>query len=488
MNDFLTIDLSFLSGKARLSALGDFPLIRITSKILLAFSLLFTSLNAHAVLDNFVCPDGFVCPEDIMVEVEYWAVRYGDLDETQMMVYDGRYRNIYSIYQCDGPCTNDRAKLADRDRVKALVASVQRKIESDDFNFTEEESKIYQSIQSVRNFKWNDSKDKSGKKYSASDFVVYEYGRKNKFLEGAKFYNENRAFIAEQLERNDLPAALEFLPFAESEYDPFVESPAKCLGTWQLSKAAATGNGLIVNTSIDERRDPIKATVAAMGYYTNAKECIQGAAGQIDSDLPNNDIGPLMMLSYIYGVPGTVKAITSLATTNYMQIRDNYRGALFGKDTKGYLSKFLGVYHVGMNQGKYFGRLNRMEKPDTQVLLLSKSIKTKPITASLELNVDELKYLPNNMRYTEYVWRGVGQMPANNTFEIPYVEMQEVKKYGEVIDIRRSTPREKVQRIAPRPIPLLSTSTPSPKLMTARPLPVVPTAPKRSFLQVLFGK
>ncbi|MCC7460063.1 MAG: transglycosylase SLT domain-containing protein [Proteobacteria bacterium] len=435
-------------------------------KILLAISFaLFTTFNAHAVLEDFVCPDGFVCPEDIMVEVEYWAIRYGDLDDTQMMVYDGRYRNIYSIYQCDGICTQDSKKIVDRDRVKDLVTSVQTKVEQKNFDFTAEELPIYESIKSVKNFKWNDIKDRrTGQTAPASSFVVYEYGRKKKFLENSKFYNENRDFIADQLEKNNLPAALEFLPFAESEYDPFVVSSAACVGTWQLSKAAATGNGLIVNTSIDERRDPIKSTVAAMGYYTNAKDCIEGTACQIDSNFHSGDVGPLLMLSYIYGVSGTLNAMNTLQTTNFMHIRNNYTGSAFGKDTKGYLSKFLGVYHVGTNQEKYFGKLNRIVKPDTQVLLLSKATKTKPITVSLELNVNELKYFPANMRYTDSVWSGVRPIPPNNEFEIPYVVAPEVQKYGKVIAVKRPAPRVKIETMNPRPIQLIPVNSPAPKL------------------------
>jgi hypothetical protein len=452
-------------------------LIRLKFKTLLISALLFCSFSAHAELEDFVCPDGFMCPEELMVEVDYWAKRYGELDDTQMMIYDYRYRNIYSIYQCKGNCDYDSNKTIHRDRIKNLVASVQEKVEKKNFNFTEEELPIYESIQSVKNFKWRDKKSQA-KNLPASAFVVYEFGKKQNFLEGSKFYNEHRDFIANQLQLNGLPAALEFLPFAESEYDPFIESDADCVGTWQLSQDAAQKNGLIVNTVIDERRDPIKSTVAAMGYYTTSEKEFMEIGCQIDFDFPACDIGPLLMLGYIYGREGTKRAMKQLQTTNYMQIHNNHKGATFGRDTKSYLSKFLGLYHVGMNQEKYFGELPRIEKKDTQVLLLSKSTslskttKPEPITTTFDLNVNELKYLPANMRYTDSVWDGSRSIPPNNQFEIPYVDTDEVKNYGKVISINRTVPREKIEFIKPRPLQPILLQRAEPKLASPIRLPV----------------
>jgi membrane-bound lytic murein transglycosylase D len=76
-------------------------------------------------------------------------------------------------------------------------------------------------------------------------------------------FRRSRPFMPEMvnvLERDGLPRDLVYLAFAESGFNPAGAGP------WQLSKATARRFGLIVDNSIDERRDPIMSTRAAAEY------------------------------------------------------------------------------------------------------------------------------------------------------------------------------------------------------------------------------
>ena len=66
-----------------------------------------------------------------------------------------------------------------------------------------------------------------------------------------------------QLASHALPGDLVYLALIESGFSPIAVSRASAVGMWQFMRATGRGYGLRVDTWVDERRDPIKATDAA---------------------------------------------------------------------------------------------------------------------------------------------------------------------------------------------------------------------------------
>jgi membrane-bound lytic murein transglycosylase D len=75
-------------------------------------------------------------------------------------------------------------------------------------------------------------------------------------------------WIEAELEARGLPASLRALPILESGYNPLATSPAGAGGLWQIMPPTARSLGLRVDALIDERRDPIRSTEAALDYLT----------------------------------------------------------------------------------------------------------------------------------------------------------------------------------------------------------------------------
>lgn len=71
------------------------------------------------------------------------------------------------------------------------------------------------------------------------------------------------AMIRERLAREGLPGDLVYLALIESGFSNTATSRAKAVGMWQFMKRTAKGYGLRVDSWVDERRDPFKATDAA---------------------------------------------------------------------------------------------------------------------------------------------------------------------------------------------------------------------------------
>lgn len=70
----------------------------------------------------------------------------------------------------------------------------------------------------------------------------------------------------EALDAYNLPLELKYLPVIESALNPSAVSRAGASGLWQFMIGTGKIYGLEVNSLVDERRDPIKATWAAARY------------------------------------------------------------------------------------------------------------------------------------------------------------------------------------------------------------------------------
>jgi len=86
---------------------------------------------------------------------------------------------------------------------------------------------------------------------------IYEYTKNiylfEKYIERSEYYI---FFVIQELEKKDLPVEFAFIPFIESNYDPFSISASGAVGLWQFMPR--TGESLNLNKTwwIEERHDP----------------------------------------------------------------------------------------------------------------------------------------------------------------------------------------------------------------------------------------
>ncbi len=73
-------------------------------------------------------------------------------------------------------------------------------------------------------------------------------------------------FIRGRLRDRGMPEGLLYLAMIESGFVPDARSRAEAIGVWQFVGATAVEYGLRVDGYVDERRDPIRATDAALDY------------------------------------------------------------------------------------------------------------------------------------------------------------------------------------------------------------------------------
>lgn len=72
--------------------------------------------------------------------------------------------------------------------------------------------------------------------------------------------------IVEELEKRGMPTELALLPMVESAYNPRAYSSARASGLWQFIPSTGKNYGLQQNWWVDERRDIVASTSAALDY------------------------------------------------------------------------------------------------------------------------------------------------------------------------------------------------------------------------------
>jgi membrane-bound lytic murein transglycosylase D len=78
--------------------------------------------------------------------------------------------------------------------------------------------------------------------------------------------------IQEELRRRDMPQDLLYLALIESGFSPYAHSVAAAVGIWQFIAETGRRYGLEISNEIDERRDPLKSTLAALDYLEELYE------------------------------------------------------------------------------------------------------------------------------------------------------------------------------------------------------------------------
>ena len=150
-----------------------------------------------------------------------------------------------------------------------------------------------------------------------------------------KFYNKNKwnlelylPLFHEKLSNEKLPVELKYLPVVESNLSPTATSKVGATGLWQLMFYTAVENGLVMNSYVDERMDPVKSTTAAVRYLKKLYDIHK------DWDLA--------VASYNAGPRTISKAIQrSGGYQNYWNIRP-----FLPKETANYIPSFFATIYV----------------------------------------------------------------------------------------------------------------------------------------------
>ncbi len=144
-------------------------------------------------------------------------------------------------------------------------------------------------------------------------------------------------YIAQELEKRDMPGELALLPIVESAYDPFAYSRGQALGAWQFISETGRRYGLKQNWWYDGRRDVWSSTVAALDYLSYMSDMFDG-----------NWL--LALAGYNAGEGGIRRQVERRVSAGKPA---DFWDLSLAKETQGYVPKLLGLACLFKNPAKY---------------------------------------------------------------------------------------------------------------------------------------
>lgn len=204
-----------------------------------------------------------------------------------------------------------------------------------------------------------------------------------KWLVRSKSYEP---LVVPLLQEQGLPRELFFLAMIESGFSNTASSRVRATGTWQFMKRTAKHYGLKIDYWVDERRDPVKSTLAAARYL---KELYARFGDWY-----------LAIAAYNAG-PGKVqRAIRRTKSRDFWELA---RSRYLRSETKHYVPKMLAALIIASNPEKYGFSISPDLRDMTPVYTVSldKPRLLKDISLALDIRPSLLK------RWNPELLRGV---------------------------------------------------------------------------------
>lgn len=240
-------------------------------------------------------------------------------------------------------------------------------------------------IPSIIEMPYNDVVQKFIDRYSGKlrRSVAYMLGAQNFYM----------PIFEQALETYGLPLELKYLPVIESALNPNAVSRVGATGLWQFMIKTSKRYDLKVNTLVDERRDPIKASYAAAHYL---------------SDL-YKEYGDwnLVIAAYNCGPDQISKAMRrSDGEKDYWKIYP-----YLPKETRGYVPAFIAANYIMTYYCDHNICPLKSELPEkTDTVIVNKNINLAQISAVCGISMDELRTL--NPQYRRDVVDGATEPSA----------------------------------------------------------------------------
>jgi membrane-bound lytic murein transglycosylase D len=208
-----------------------------------------------------------------------------------------------------------------------------------------------------------------------------------------------RSMMEKELEDGGLPKDLVYLAMIESGYDPLACSSAKAVGLWQFMQATGKQYDLQVDKYVDERRDPLKSTRAAVTYL---------------ADLYKEFADWHLAVAAYNGGPGTIR--NGLKKHNVDNFWDLAAKEHLHLETKRYVPKLIAALLIAKNPEKFgFTDVTYAQPVRYDTLTVGPGMSIDAIALISDSTTKEIQQLNQELR--------LGKTPLNKehyTVKIPY--------------------------------------------------------------------
>jgi membrane-bound lytic murein transglycosylase D len=205
-------------------------------------------------------------------------------------------------------------------------------------------------------------------------FVYRKRDLMTKLLASSQIYFP---MFEQELDKNNMPDELKYLPVIESALNPQAVSPAGATGLWQMMYYTGKQMGLDGNSYYDERRDPAKSTVAGIKYL----KLLYDMYGDWQLALAAYNSGPGYVNKAIARAGGV---------KNFWAIKN-----MLPAETRSYVPTFLAVVYA-MHYHKDYKLVSAEPKRElyaVDTVVIQGKVTLKHIAQTLGMSTEELQFL-----------------------------------------------------------------------------------------------
>jgi len=229
-----------------------------------------------------------------------------------------------------------------------------------------------------------------------------QIGQRNRIVKGMFYGGRYFSRMMEIFDQQGVPKELTRLTLVESAFDLSARSKVGASGVWQFMRS--TGKRFLrINKAVDERNDPILATVAAAKLLRKNYEALQS--------------WPLAVTAYNHGREGMRRAAREIGSKSLPDIIDSYKNPTFGFASSNFYASFLAILELERDYRKYFGKLMVDSPIEMEVIALPAAYRLNEIVSACELETEDVKEL--NPAFTRWVTSGKAKVPKGYELRIP---------------------------------------------------------------------
>jgi membrane-bound lytic murein transglycosylase D len=209
----------------------------------------------------------------------------------------------------------------------------------------------------------------------------FSFQIRDRFEQWLNRLERHRPMVQSIFTEFNLPLDLIFLSLVESGFNTNAVSRAKAVGPWQFIKPTAKTYGLRVDNWIDERRDPVKSTVAAAHYLRDLYHLFGS--------------WPLAMAAYNAGERKVGRALTRTQGADFWDLTDT---KLLKRETKEYVPRFLAATMIAKDPDR-FGLIVTPQTPvEYEEVVLTRPIHLRTAAKAAGVSYEEMKSLNPELR------------------------------------------------------------------------------------------
>ncbi|MGH9441989.1 MAG: lytic transglycosylase domain-containing protein [Thermoanaerobaculia bacterium] len=213
----------------------------------------------------------------------------------------------------------------------------------------------------------------------------------DRFEEGLENANRYEPLIRTAFQAEGLPGDLVYVAMIESSFRPTARSNARAQGIWQFMKSTGHRFGLKSDKLVDERADPMKATLAAAKFW----KTLYGEYGDWN----------LAMAAYNSGEGRVSSAIRRTGLDDYWGL---CRQNALPRETCNYVPGVIAAGMIARDPRQYGFDVKPAEAPEFDTVVVDRPIDLRTLARRSDVDLGQLRELNPELRTTRVPARKTG--------------------------------------------------------------------------------